>query len=198
MRTAWVLQGLGFLILLVSLFLLLRNAEQTRPEPIVTSRNQTPMHEDTLNVQSPAFKHEQPIPSKYTCEGDNISPPLAIDKVPENTASLVLIVEDPDVPTYIRDDGMWDHWVLFNIPSDTTRIGEGESPVATQGVTTGQTLEYQGPCPPDGTHRYFFKVFALDTSLRLPEGATKEAVLEAMKGHILAHGELMGTYEKKQ
>lgn len=197
MRTAWVLQGLGFLILLGALYVLLQEKEPTRPEPIVTSSNQMPMNQHTLHVRSPAFNHEQSIPSKYTCDGENISPPIAFEEIPEDTVSLALIVEDPDVPTHIRDDGMWNHWVLFNIPPETTRIGEGESPQATQGITTSQTLEYQGPCPPDGMHRYYFKVFALDTILRLPEGTEKESVLEAMEGHILAEAELMGTYTRE-
>jgi Raf kinase inhibitor-like YbhB/YbcL family protein len=156
------------------------------------------MNQQTLHIHSPAFNHEQPIPSKYTCDGENLSPPLAIENIPRGAVSLALIMEDPDVPTTIREDGMWNHWVLFNIPPTTSRIGEGDTPQATAGTTTSGTNEYQGPCPPLGQHRYFFKVYALDTSLRLETGASKEAVLEAMHGHIIATSELMGTYKKQQ
>jgi Raf kinase inhibitor-like YbhB/YbcL family protein len=93
---------------------------------------------------------------------------------------------------------MWNHWVLFNIPPTTSRIGEGDTPQATAGTTTSGTNEYQGPCPPDGQHRYFFKIYALDATLQLEAGASKEAVLEAMNGHVIATGELMGTYERQQ
>ncbi len=194
MRTAWVLQGLGFLILLSALYVLLGKTETPAPEPDVTRSNQMPMSTHTITVRSPAFQHEQPIPSKYTCDGENMSPPLAIDGVPENAISLVLLMEDPDVPTTIREDGMWDHWVLFNIPPKTTRIAEGEAPEGMTGVTTSGTVTYGGPCPPDGQHRYYFNVFALDTTLRLPIGATKKDIQRAMEGHVIAQGELMGTY----
>lgn len=196
MRTAWVLQGLGFLILLGALYVLLGRTETLTPEPDVTNSNQMPMDIHTLTIRSPAFQHEQAIPSKYTCDGEDISPPLAIDGVPEGAVSLVLLMEDPDVPTTIREDGMWDHWVLFNIPPKTTRIGEGETPEGMAGSTTNGSATYGGPCPPDGKHRYYFRVFALDTMLRLPLGASKKDIQHAMEGHIVAQGELMGTYAR--
>ncbi|MBP9760259.1 MAG: YbhB/YbcL family Raf kinase inhibitor-like protein [Candidatus Pacebacteria bacterium] len=149
-----------------------------------------------MKVRSPAFGHTEMIPAKYTCDSENISPPLAIDGVPAGTVSLVCIVEDPDVPLTIRADGVWDHWVLFNIPPDTTRIGEGETPEGTAGMTTGGRLTYGGPCPPDGEHRYLFRVFALDTTLDLLEGATKVQVQKAMEGHILESTTLVGRYAR--
>jgi len=199
MRTAWMLQGLGFLILAAGIYYALEKfAQPTQvPQASFTSVKETPMN-DSIIIQSPAFAHEQPIPSKYTCDGENLSPPLAIDNVPENTTSLVLTVEDPDVPKEVREDGMWNHWVLFNMPPNISRIGEGEVPKGTSGSTTSGKLSYTGPCPPDREHRYFFTVYALDTILGLNEGATKEEVLEAMQGHILSTGELMGTYERQQ
>ncbi len=149
-----------------------------------------------MNIRSTAFEHEGKIPSKYTCDGDDISPPLFFSDIPKNAKSLVLIMEDPDVPMYIRPDGMWDHWVLFNIPPETTEIGTGQQ-TGTPGITTSNKLKYGGPCPPDREHRYYFKLFALDTKLDLKEGATKKQVLEAIKGHILAEAILMGKYKKK-
>ncbi len=198
MRTAWMLQGLGFLVLIYGIYYTLEHTEEQEQslQAPLTSDNVLPMND--LIIRSPAFANEHTIPEKYTCDGENISPPLAIDNIPENATSLALIMEDPDVPTNLREDGMWNHWVLFNIPPNTLRIGEGEAPTSTPGITTSQGLTYTGPCPPDREHRYFFKVYALDTILRLEEGATKEEVLELMKGHILSQGELMGTYERQQ
>jgi Raf kinase inhibitor-like YbhB/YbcL family protein len=154
------------------------------------------MRHENLKLRSPAFAHEETMPSKYTCDGENISPPLAISGVPEGTETLVLIMEDPDVPPTIREDGMWDHWLLFNIPSDTAFIGEGEVPECVRGLTTRNVLQYGGPCPPDGEHRYLFRLYALDTTLDVPEGSTKEAVHVAMRGHVLESTTLMGRYAR--
>jgi Raf kinase inhibitor-like YbhB/YbcL family protein len=199
MRTAWALQGLGFLILMVALILVLekRPTEKTSLEPtLITSVTTMPMNDTSIVVRSPAFSDGRPIPEKYTCDGENMSPPLAFDNIPAKAVSLVLVVEDPDVPKNLREDGMWNHWIVFNIPPNTSRIGEGERPKGVTGVNTNKTFSYVGPCPPDREHRYFFKVFALDTSLRLPEGATKEEVLTAIQGHILSTGQLIGTYTR--
>lgn len=151
-----------------------------------------------MQLTSSAFKHQEKIPSKYTCEGNNINPELLISHVPLNTQSLVLIVDDPDVPEWIRKDRMWDHWVVFNIPPQTTHIAENSHPFGVPGRNTEGGLEYQGPCPPDREHRYFFKLYALDTKLSLAKGATKKQVEEAMQGHIIAHTELIGRYEKRE
>ncbi len=192
MRTAWILQGFGFLILMVVLYATIQ--QKTNPSDVIIKTNKTPMNETNIIVRSPAFRHEELIPSKYTCDEENISPPIAIDQIPEGTASLVLIMDDPDA----TNGETWDHWIVFNIPENLSRIGEGEEPEGTLGKNSWGTLGYGGPCPPkdSGAHRYFFKVYALDTSLRLPKGATKAEILEAMKGHILAKGELMGKYAR--
>lgn len=150
-----------------------------------------------MKLTSSAFKHQEYIPRLYTCDGGNISPPLDIHDVPEGTQSLTLIMEDPDVPKHIREDRMWDHWIIFNIPADTSSFIEGEEPPGTHGIGTGHNLKYYGPCPPDGEHRYFFKLFALDTLLDLPEKSTKQQLEIAMKGHILAKTELIGIYGRR-
>lgn len=147
-----------------------------------------------MKLTSSVFKHGDYIPRLYTCDGSNISPPLTISNVPENTKSLVLILEDPDVPKHIREDRMWDHWIIFNMPPDTTEIPEGEEPSGLHGLGTGHNLKYYGPCPPDREHRYFFKLFALDILLDLPEKSTKQQIQFAMQQHILAKTELMGIY----
>jgi Raf kinase inhibitor-like YbhB/YbcL family protein len=153
-----------------------------------------------LSLTSSAFSAKASIPNQYTCDGTNISPPLKWEGAPSGTKTFVLICEDPDVPHTIRADGMYDHWVLFNIPPTTTSLPENmKSPPggALQGVNTSKELGYTGPCPPDRQHRYFFKLFALDISLNLPEGATKADVLSACEDHILAQTELMGVYDRR-
>lgn len=142
-----------------------------------------------MKITSSVFKHHALIPAKYTCQGDNINPPLSIADIPEGTQTLALINDDPDAPM-----GTWDHWVLFNI-EPVKKIAENTAP-GTQGKNSWGRHEYGGPCPPSGTHRYFFKLYALDSLLELPEGATKHEVEEAMEGHILAQAELIGLYKK--
>jgi len=152
---------------------------------------------EEMKLTSPAFSHMGEIPEKYTCDGENISPELHIANVPKEAKSLVLIMEDPDVPGFVREDGMWDHWVVFNIPPDTTVIKEGaDNLIGVQGLNTGNTTEYGGPCPPDKQHRYFFMVYALSEMLDEQYGATKEAVRMAMKHHILQKAELIGLYQR--
>lgn len=152
-----------------------------------------------MYLTSPAFQHERSIPVKYTCDGDNINPPLQFEDVPDTAQSLVLIMEDPDVPKNLRADGMWDHWVLFNIEPTVSEVKEGQGIAGTHlGVNTSGKNEYQGPCPPDREHRYFFKLYALDVKLDLDFGATKKEVEEALKGHVLGYAELIGLYDRNR
>lgn len=155
---------------------------------------QTQMREDEvvymdLTVSSPAFGNNSRIPAKYTCDGEDVNPPLNVSGIPPKTKSLALIVDDPDAPR-----GTFVHWVVYNIPP-TGRIGEDTVP-GVEGTNSGGGRSYGGPCPPPGTHRYFFKVYALDTELRLESGIGKDRLLEAMKGHVLAVGELVGLYSR--
>lgn len=150
-----------------------------------------------MELTSSAFVHGSSIPSKYTCDGENLNPPLQISELPPRTKSVALIVDDPDVPLSVRKDRMWVHWVHFNIPpAKTITIEEDSTPKGISGKNTGRELGYQGPCPPDREHRYFFKAYALDTLLALSQGATKEQLEKAMSGHILASAELMGRYNR--
>ena len=151
-----------------------------------------------MQLKSAAFESGGKIPSKYTCDGSNISPPLQIEDVPPNAKCLVLILDDPDVPHFVRKDRMWVHWVIYNTPPKTTVLAEGAIPPGLVGKGTGGQLFYQGPCPPDREHRYFFKLYALDAVLSLPEGATKEMVEAAMKEHIIGKTELMGKYVRQK
>lgn len=149
-----------------------------------------------MRLTSSAFKEGGIIPSVYTCEGKNINPPLEISNVPGSAKSLVLIMDDPDVPPYLRPDGMYDHWVVFNMPPDLHNIAEHAVPKGLEGKNTNGQNGYIGPCPPDREHRYFFKLYALDKMLDLHSGATKSQVEKAMDGHIIAEHHLMGRYEK--
>lgn len=151
-----------------------------------------------MTLTSPAFTEGGKIPSKYTCEGENVNPELNISGVPENAKSLVLIMDDPDVPEFVRKEKMFDHWVVYNIPPTTTRIPENSQPQGTPGKNTSGDLNYYGPCPPDREHRYYFKLYALNNDLSsLPKGASKKDVEQAMQGHVVAKAQLMGRYEKK-
>jgi len=148
--------------------------------------------EAQMELTSPAFKDGESIPSKYTCDADNINPPLAISGVPEGTNSLVLIMDDPDAPSKV-----WVHWVLFNISPSTTEIPENSLPSGSlQGINDFGKTNYGGPCPPSGTHRYKFKLYALDMSLNLKEGDSKEGIENAMQGHVLEQTELTGLYSR--
>lgn len=143
-----------------------------------------------MELTSPTFKNGANIPPIHTCDGQDRSPELNWTDPPENIQSFTLIMSDPDAPM-----GTWDHWVLFNIPADTLHIPEGSS-VGISGNNSWSNLGYGGPCPPNGNHRYFFKLYALDTILDLPQGARKTDILSAMKEHILEETELMGRYER--
>ena len=145
-----------------------------------------------LSVMSSAFENNKFIPAKYTCDGDDVNPPLAIEGVPEGTKTLALIVDDPDAPM-----GTWDHWIVWNIPATTSKIAENTVP-GTEGMNDFRRRSYGGPCPPSGTHRYFFKVYALDLKLDLSPTSRKRDVEKAMQGHILAKGELVGLYRRSR
>lgn len=149
-----------------------------------------------MKLSSQSFPNGGIIPSVYTWEGKNINPPLEISDVPKLAKSLVLIMDDPDVPKTLRPSGIFDHWVLSDIPPNTKIIEEDSTPPGIEGKNTSGTNGYKGPCPPDREHRYFFKLYALDTTLHLPSGKTKADVEKAMRGHVLEHCELMGLYEK--
>ncbi len=147
----------------------------------------------TLKISSPVFAHNSHIPPKYTCDGADINPPLLIENVPIGAKSLALIVDDPDAPR-----GTWVHWVVWNIAPDTGKIEEHSLPAhASQGVNDFKKRTYGGPCPPSGTHRYFFKLYVLDTMLNLAPGTDKAGLEKAMHGHMLGQAELIGLYARK-
>lgn len=146
-----------------------------------------------MKLESLVFSSNSFIPKKYTCEGENVNPPLKISEIPPETKSLVLIVDDPDAP-----GNNWVHWIVWNIPPQITEIKENNIPQgAIEGMTDFGKTGYGGPCPPWGTHRYFFKLYALDTKLTLNSSAQKSDLEKAMKGHILAKAELIGLYRRQ-
>jgi Raf kinase inhibitor-like YbhB/YbcL family protein len=172
------------------------------PEPpatieIVETEEEKVVQPMEFKLSSPAFQAEEPIPTRFACDAEDLSPELGWGDPPEGTQSFVLIMDDPDAPV-----GTWVHWVLFNIPGAQRGLSEGISPEAEfadgslHGENSWGNLGYGGPCPPSGTHRYFFKLYAIDFMLDLPSGASKAQVMDAIEGHVLAESELMGIYTR--
>lgn len=171
-------------IIVIFLFLLTKQKQNQSLNNIITS--------NTMKIESPAFKNNELIPSKYTCDGENINPPLIISGVPVDAKSLAIIVDDPDAPA-----GTWTHWTVWNLKPDLQNILEGAKIDGIEGITSFKTKGYGGPCPPSGRHRYFFKLYALDTILDLNSNSDKSALERAMAGHILAYAELIGLYSRQ-
>jgi len=168
--------------------------KQKKPGEISEERSQ----QMTVSVSSSAFQEGGMIPAKYTCDGNDVSPPLTWAGIPAGAKSIALIGDDPDAPV-----GTWVHWVMWNIPPDVHELPENVPPKpelpdgSRQGMSDFRRPGYGGPCPPSGVHRYYFKVYALDTMLDLPSSARKGELLKAMKGHVLAEGQLMGKYSRR-
>ena len=195
LRSAFSHTHLPHLLLPFMLLLLVAcSSNDEKPSAEMEIQEETEM---TLQLSSPAFEDGTAIPQKYSCDGEDISPALNWSMPPERTVSIALIMDDPDAPV-----GTWVHWVLYDLPGDRTEIPEdvpksGELPGGgTQGNNSWRRSGYGGPCPPGGTHRYFFKLYTLDALLNLASGASKEELSQAMKGHILDQGQLMGTYSR--
>lgn len=151
----------------------------------------------TIKITSPAFKEGEPIPIRYSCNDVNVSPPLDFENIPEATESIALIMEDPDAP-----NGLFTHWIIFNLPAEMRGLPEfvmGRELMddgSKHGLNSFGLVGYNGPCPPGGTHRYFFKIYALDEKLDLPPLIRRDEILEAIEGHILDQGELMGVFTR--
>lgn len=154
---------------------------------------------NAMEIKSSVFQNEGMIPSKYTCDGEDVSPPLSWSGIPEGTKSLALISDDPDAPM-----GTWVHWVMYNIPPGVTLLKEGIptdkklSDGTLQGITDFKRVGYGGPCPPSGTHRYYFKLYALNKKINLDAGASKKQLLDAIKDSIIAECQVMGKYQRKK
>ena len=147
-----------------------------------------------MKISSPVFKHNKIIPSKYTCDGEGVNPPLYFMEIPIRTKSLALIISDPDAPV-----GTWIHWLVWNISPDTKQLVENSIPLgATMGVNSAKSRKYIGPCPPKGRHRYFFKIYALDVKLRLASGANADDFERAIMGHVLDEAEIVGVYRRSK
>jgi len=148
-----------------------------------------------MKISSPVFEHNNFIPSKYTCDGENINPPLEFSDVPDETKSLVLIMDDPDTVRLVGY--VWSHWIVWNMPANIRLIAENSIPPGVVGPNTRANHSYGGPCPPDGEHRYFFKLYALSINLDISEESNKKELEEAMQEKILAQAELIGLYNRK-
>ena len=188
--------GAILVIIIASVLYIIITGNQWRKEVSVTSSisitTEESLTQTNMKIASSAFENNAQIPSKYTCDAENINPPLEISEIPEGTVSLALLVDDPDAPA-----GDWVHWLVWNIPPSTESIAEGSAPQGVEGTTDFGKTEWGGPCPPSGTHRYFFKLYALDTELDLPETAKKVDLLNAMDGHVLEQVEIVGLYQRQ-
>lgn len=180
---------------LVAVCLILTACAGSADEPATTTTAAatTTLLEASMQLTSPAFEHEGVIPRQFTCDGEEVSPPLEITGLPASTTHLVVVMDDPDAP-----GGTWDHWVAYDIPA-TNAIASGDGAIGTVGISTGGVAGYEGPCPPSGSHRYVFTVIALDRPLGLAPGATKAAVLDAVAAagtHVLGTVTLLGRYAR--
>lgn len=195
MRLAYFLLGVAFFIVFGSpAYFVPKN-----DDAMLQRGDENSMKKVQMTLASPAFPDGGTIPSAYTCDGVNISPPLSIDGVPEGAAALILVMDDPDVPKVLRSDGMFDHWVVYGIDPGTKEIEEGTAP-GSLGLNGRGEASYTGPCPPSeyepSEHRYFFRLYALDTALAFEKAPSKEDVLEALAGHVIAEATLMGKYKR--
>jgi len=178
----------GILLLVVATVLILAFRPHDKPE----IKNDNIIKKNSMKLDSPAFKNNEYIPTKFTCDGLNINPQLNISEVPSGTKSLALIMDDPDSPT-----GTWIHWLVWNIDQNAEEIAEDSVPAgAEQGATSAKNNNYNGPCPGTGIHHYNFKLYALDTKLTLDTGATKTDLENAMDGHVLTQATLIGLYSR--
>lgn len=149
-----------------------------------------------MQILSPAYPNNGTIPMLYSCDGENINPPLSISGVSSNAKSLAIVMYDPDVPVSLRADGNWDHWIVWNIDPSIDQISENAQSIGVVGKNTSGENKYTGPCPPDREHRYFIDLYSLDTILNLAEGSSRSQLEKAINGHILQKATLMGRYNR--
>lgn len=198
MRNAYALLGILFILVFLGAWFAFSRAS------LKLQSNASHLHDiryasSTMKLQSAAFKEGGSIPAKYTCDGPNVSPPLSFSGIPQGATTLALTMDDPDVPVALKPDGTFDHWVLYNIDPTVNGIEEDDS-AGTVGDNGANMPGYTGPCPPKGyepsEHRYIFTLYALDARLSLAEGASKEALLVAMDGHVIEKTQLIGRYKR--
>jgi len=189
-NSRFLLIAVVLVIVVVAVVIFFDNVPSSEEETFVPTEEKI---ESTMKIQSPAFEHNGNIPAKYTCDGENINPALTISEIPENAQSVVLIMDDPDALAVA-----WVHWTVWNINPATTEIAENSVPQGgVEGKTSFGKSGYGGPCPPSGTHRYFFKLYALNSALSLSPDADKSQLEAAMAGHILDQAELIGLYSRQ-
>src|SRR3989344_4227757 len=188
---------LAILIILIAVAILLftnKSKNDNLKEPVSQNTGTKESLKSNMKIISPVFENNQSIPKKYSCDGENVNPPLQFVDIPQNAKSLVLIVDDPDAP-----NGTFDHWVVFNIDPQAIEVKENSIPDnGVVGKSSTGSSKWVSPCPPSGTHRYFFKLYALDIILDISQNSNKEAVLDAMKEHVIAQSELIGLYSRRK
>jgi hypothetical protein len=203
----WVLLVIGAVILIGAGYVMFSKTQElptvstsTPATSPIVDENEIQKTRMPLTITSSSFQMNGTIPTLFTCDGKNISPELNFSNIPKKTQSFVLIIEDPDVPKNVRADGMWNHWIVWNIPPQTTQIGEGKTPPPSSivGINTSNKRAYAGPCPPDREHHYIFTLYALDSLLSINKDASKGELLVAMQGHVLEKAELIGRYDRNR
>ncbi len=188
----WKIITILIILIIVVIGVIVLTAEDAKAP--VDKKHNNELNMNNLTLKTSAFESGGTIPAKYTCDGEDINPPLEILNVSENTQSLAIVMDDPDAQEVAGK--VWDHWLVWNIPVSTQEILEGKEPQGIHGTGTSNNKEYKGPCPPDKTHTYRFKLYALDQELNLQEGASKKELENAMKGHIIEQAELLGKYNR--
>ncbi len=195
-RTVLILLALIVVILALALLSILLRGEVLPTQEISEMIPYTAQTNMIMTLQSSAFQDNQAIPAEYTCDGEGKNPALEFLNIPDGAKSLALIMEDPDVPKTIREDGMWNHWLVWDMAATTREIRSGATAPGTVGQNTSGIFGYTPPCPPDREHRYVFTLYALDAKMRLNAEATKEELIDAMDGHILETAQLIGVYNR--
>lgn len=166
-------------------------------EQINTKKSKAVATKEKMKISSSAFNDGEQIPVEFTCDDRGDNPPLFFSDIPDGVITFALIMEDIDVPSTIRADGVWDHWLIWNIPETVTSIDKGKSPAGIFGMTTSGTTDYIAPCPPDGLHRYRFKLYALNSAISLQSGANRKDLEKAMQGYIIESAEVIGVYNRQ-
>ena len=197
MRNAYALLGLSFFIVFIGAYMVIERANAPTPEELPSNINNA---NTMLTLTSPMFRDGGVIPSKYTCDGENVNPELRIEGIPQGTQSLVLVMDDPDIPDSVKERmgiEKFDHWVVYNIPMDTNNIPEN-TVTGDQGLNSAGNQGYTGPCPPDREHRYIFRLYAISERLDFANAPTLDTVEEMAREKMLDSTTLMGRYERIQ
>lgn len=202
MTGRWLVIVLLLLVVAGSIYFFVshKSVTQNSSTPQQSGATIKPIKKGSMKIISTAFSDHQPIPQQFTCDGNGVNPKVTFENIPAGAKSLVLLMDDPDVPKNLKPDGVFDHWIVYNMDPSVREIPENSKPPGTEGLNSTGKPGYTPPCPPDREHRYFFKLYALDSNLQFddPSKVTKAMVLEKMQGHVIEEAELVGVYNRPQ